>query len=91
MMEWLMIAQSRPDVGLILLPLLIMFGILMVLGIIIVKALICCKIFYKAGYCWALGLLMFVPIANIIMAFILAFSDWPIQRQLRRLEQWQRQ
>jgi hypothetical protein len=91
MMEWLMIAQSRPDIGLILLPLLIVFGIFMAIGVVTVKALICCKIFAKAGYCWALGLLMFVPIANIIMAFMLAFGEWPIQRQLRRLEQWQRQ
>ena len=85
-MEWLILAQSRPDIGLILLPLLIMFGILMALGVVIVKALVCCKIFAKAGYCWALGLLMFVPIANIIMAFILAFGEWPIYRQLRRPE-----
>jgi len=49
MMEWLILAQSCPDVGLILLPLLITFGILMVLGILIVKALICCKICAKAG------------------------------------------
>ena len=89
-MEWLILAQSGSEVGLILLPLLIMFGILMALGAVIVKALVCCKIFAKAGYCWALGLLMFVPIANIIMAFILAFSDWPVQKQLRRLEEWQR-
>ena len=41
-MESLMIAQSGPEVGLILLPLLIMFIILMVLGIVTVKAMICC-------------------------------------------------
>jgi hypothetical protein len=53
------------------------------------KALIFCKIFSKAGYCWALGLLMLVPIANIIMPFVLAFGDWPIQRELRSLKQQQ--
>ena len=90
-MEWLILAHARSDVGLVFLPLLIMFGVLMALGVVMVKALICCKIFAKAGYCWALGLLMFVPIANIIMAFVLAFGEWPIQRQLRRLEQSQRQ
>jgi len=90
-MEWLILAQSRPDVGLILLPLLIVFGVLTFIGVLIVKALICCKIFAKAGYCWAYGLLMFIPIANVIMIFMLAFGEWPIQRQLRRLEQWQRQ
>jgi hypothetical protein len=86
-MEWLIMAQSHVDAALIFLPLLIMFVTLMILGIVIVKALICCKIFAKAGYCWALGLLMFVPIANIIMAFVLAFGEWPIQRQLRQLKQ----
>jgi len=90
-MEWLIIAHSCPDVGPVFLPLVIMFGVLMAIGIVIVKALICCKVFAKAGYCWALGLLMFVPIANIIMAFVLAFGEWPIHRQLRRLEQWQKQ
>ena len=84
-------AQSCPDVGLILLPLLITFGVLVALGIVMVKALVCCKIFARAGYCWVLGLLMFVPIANIIMVFVLAFSEWPIQRRLRRLEQLQKQ
>jgi hypothetical protein len=32
-------------------------------------------------------LLMFVPIVNIIMPFVLAFADWPIQRELRSLRQ----
>ena len=36
-----------------------------------------CKIFSKAGYHWALGILMIVPVANIIMPFVLAFSNWP--------------
>lgn len=48
-----------------------------------------CKIFSKAGYCWALGLLMFVPIANIIMPFILAFGDWPVRKELRTLKEQQ--
>lgn len=48
-----------------------------------------CRIFSKAGYSWALGLLMFVPIANIIMPFVLAFSDWPIHKELRTLKQQQ--
>ena len=65
------------------------FGILMGLIVAIITALIFCKIFSKAGYCWALGLLMLVPIANIIMPFVLAFGDWPIQKELRLLKQQQ--
>jgi uncharacterized membrane protein YhaH (DUF805 family) len=58
-----------------------------VLVIVAIKLLICCKIFSKAGYSWAFGLLMLIPIANIIMAFFLAFADWPVQKELRRLKQ----
>jgi hypothetical protein len=68
---------------------LIAFGILMGLIVLIIKILIFCKIFSKAGYCWALGLLMLVPIANIIMPFVLAFGDWPIHKELRLLKQQQ--
>jgi uncharacterized membrane protein len=53
----------------------------------IVKILICCKIFSKAGYSWALGLLMLLPIINIIMFFFLAFADWPVRKELRLLKQ----
>jgi hypothetical protein len=67
----------------------IAFAILMGLIVLIIKILIYCKIFSKAGYCWALGLLMLVPIANIIMPFVLAFGDWPIQQKLRLLKQQQ--
>jgi large-conductance mechanosensitive channel len=46
------------------------------------------KIFSKAGYSGALGLLLiFVPIANIIVFLILAFDTWPILRELDQLRQ----
>jgi hypothetical protein len=45
------------------------------------------RIFAKAGYSGALGLLMFVPIANIVMLCILAFGEWPIYRELNYLRQ----
>jgi hypothetical protein len=63
------------------------FVILTVLIVTIIKVLIYCKIFSKAGYCWALGLLVLVPIASLIMSFILAFADWPILKELRALKQ----
>ena len=64
--------------------LLTMLVVLVSLIAIAIKVLIFCKIFGKAGYSWALGLLMLVPIANIIMAFFLAFADWPVRKELRR-------
>ena len=86
-MDSSIIAQARPDMGPVFLPVFVMFGILFALAAITIKALICCKIFSKAGYCWALGLLMLVPIADIVMAFVLAFGDWPVRKELRFLKQ----
>jgi hypothetical protein len=43
------------------------------------------KIFEKTGNSGWLALLMFVPIANIAIILYLAFSDWPVLRELRDL------
>lgn len=69
--------------------LLIMFGVFFGLIAVAIKVLIFCKIFSKAGYSWALGLLILVPIADIIIAFYLAFADWPVQKEVRQLIQQQ--
>lgn len=69
--------------------LLIVFAVLLALIVLALTVLIFCRYFSKAGYSWALGLLMLVPIANIIMPFVLAFGDWPIHKQLRQLRQQQ--
>ena len=42
-------------------------------------------IYKKAGFHPALGCLMFFPIVNLVMMFILAFTDWPIERELQDL------
>ncbi len=38
------------------------------------------RICEKAGFPGALGLLMLVPIANLILVIYLAFADWPALR-----------
>ena len=81
--------QHCPEAAPVFVMIFVALGILMCLIVAIIKVLIFCKIFSKAGYCWALGLLMFVPIANIIMPFVLAFGDWPIQKEMRLLKQQQ--
>jgi len=62
---------------------LIAFVILFFLALAI---FVWCRIFGKTGYPWALGLLMFVPIANLVMFLVLAFSTWPIERELKALK-----
>lgn len=75
----------RLAIGLVVVFALVMFFVALIVTALLVWAY--CRIFSKAGYCWALGLLMLVPIANIIMPFILAFSEWPLSRELRQLKQ----
>jgi hypothetical protein len=43
------------------------------------------KIYTKAGYPGAMGFLMLVPLVNVIMLFVLAFSEWPVLRELQAL------
>ncbi len=65
---------------------IIIFAII-ILAFLVLAIVVWCKIFSKTGYSWALGLLMFVPIANLIMFLVLAFSTWPIERELKALKQ----
>ena len=79
--------QFEPNIAPIFSLIFLIFIIPLVLIIVAVMILIFCKIFSKAGYSWALGLLMLVPIANIVMLFVLAFAEWPIERELRSFRQ----
>ena len=44
------------------------------------------RIVGKTGYPSVLGLAAFVPLLNIVLVLFLAFSEWPVERQLRDLE-----
>jgi uncharacterized membrane protein YhaH (DUF805 family) len=82
-------AQHCPQVEPVFAIVFALIVAFIVLVVVAIKLWICCKIFSKAGYSWALGLLMLIPIVNIIMAFFLAFADWPIHKELRSLKQKQ--
>jgi len=43
---------------------------------------ICGTVAKKAGYSFWMGLLMFVPIANLIVLILFAVSKWPIEQEL---------
>jgi hypothetical protein len=45
--------------------------------IFVIPALAFWKICSKAGFPGPLGLLMLVPVANIVLLLYLAFADWP--------------
>ena len=64
-----------------------LIGGLIALASLVFGIIIYWKIFSKAGYNGAMSLLLFVPIANIIVLCILAFGEWPIYRELNQLRQ----
>lgn len=41
------------------------------------------KIFSKAGWSGAMSLLMLVPLANLIVLWVFAFSEWPALQNRR--------
>ena len=63
------------------------FVLLISLFVTIAMTWFYCRIFSKAGYSWALGLLTLIPIMNIIMICILGLGDWPVLRELKQLRQ----
>lgn len=78
----------NPNDGLsFLLVTIVALAILLSLVVLLVKTWINCMIFHKAGYGWAWGLLTLVPVANIILPFVLALGDWPVRKELRRLKE----
>ena len=64
----------------------IVVGLIMIASIIF-AVIIWWRIFSKAGYSGAMSLLMFVPIANLIVLCVLAFGEWPIYRELNHYRQ----
>ena len=57
---------------------------------VIIAAVVLCvwaywRIFAKAGYPGAMGILTVIPLLNVIMLFFLAFSEWPVLKELKAL------
>lgn len=69
---------------------LILFFVIFYIAIIAFFIYVWWRIFAKAGYSGARSLLLLVPIANIIIIIMFAFSEWPIQRELNQLRQMAR-
>ena len=72
----------------------LIFGFLQNVGIhelIIILAIIAIiivpysRIFKRAGFHWALGILMVVPIVNLVLILFLAFAPWPIEKDTKDL------
>jgi len=60
-------------------------GLAVVGASVLFFALIWCRVFGKAGFHAATGLLMLVPVVNLVMMLVLAFTRWPVEREVRTL------
>lgn len=64
-----------------------LFSLIIGLIALIFAIIIYWRIFSKAGYSGARSLLMLIPVVNLIIIIMFAFSEWPIQRELNQLRQ----
>ena len=65
-------------------------GMAVVGGALLVFALASCRIFAKAGFRAAAGLLMLVPGVNLVAYLYLAFAPWPVRAEARQLRKVQK-
>ena len=68
---------------------LILFIAVIVLAFTAIKVFSFCRIFSKAGYSWAFGLLMLLPLSEVVIPLILALIDWPVCKEIRLFKQEQ--
>lgn len=79
--------QTVPDFSNYTAALYAMSGTIAIVALVsvVLTILIWFMIFKRTGMNPWLSLLMLVPIANLVMLLILAFSEWPVQRERRLL------
>ncbi len=68
---------------------LILFIMFIVLALTAIKVFSFCRIFSKVGYSWAFGLLMLLPLSEIVIPLVLALIEWPVCKELRLFKQEQ--
>jgi hypothetical protein len=59
-------------------------AVLATLGLAALIAKVTCNICEKAGFPRYFGLLILLPVVNLLLVYALAFGDWPIHKELRR-------
>jgi len=85
-MEYILALRGGPGPAELILILFIAF---IVLTFTAIKVFSFCRIFSKAGYSWAFGLLMLLPLSEVVIPLILALIDWPVCKEIRLFKQEQ--
>ena len=73
------------DVLSVLGPLVALFFVVFGLACFVFAIWVWMRIVGRTGHNQWLGLLMVVPLANLILLLILAFGEWPIHREMEML------
>jgi len=58
---------------------------LFIIIIAVIAIIMYWRIASKAGYPGAYSLLMLVPLVNLIIVILFAFTEWPIEREVKAL------
>jgi len=67
-------------------PLASIFLVALLAVTLIVFAIAFYRLYQKAGFSGAIGLLMLVPVVNLGVALYLAFAEWPVLAELARVK-----
>ena len=62
-----------------------------VIGMWVLMVVCVCRVVAKLGHPWTMGLLYLIPVVNIVMFAILAFSTSPVETKLRNYKRQVRQ
>jgi ABC-type spermidine/putrescine transport system permease subunit II len=65
-------------------PLASIFLLALFAATLIVLAIAFYRLYQKAGFSGAIGLLMLIPVVNLGVALYLAFAEWPVLAELAR-------
>ena len=63
----------------------LIFGLIALFGVCmsVVMVIPYWKIYSKTGQPGAMALLQLIPLVNVVMLYVLAFSEWPIEREMK--------
>ena len=64
----------------------ILFAVVIGLSFLVFWVYVWWRIVSRTGHSGWLSLLMWVPIAHMVLLLILAFGEWPIHRELENLK-----
>jgi uncharacterized membrane protein YhaH (DUF805 family) len=67
-------------------PLASIFLVALFAATLIVLAIAFYRLYQKAGFSGAIGLLMLIPVVNLGVALYLAFAEWPVLAELARVK-----